>query len=101
MGELSDLVDIRILVDDHSSDCTVELAQLLGLAVFVHDRNYGYGRQARLFLLWCGERLRCAWLVYWDKNWASQHPTLRWTWAPKPTPVLTQPGPWGLRPLVP
>jgi glycosyltransferase involved in cell wall biosynthesis len=43
-GELSDLVDIRILVDDHSNDGTVELAQQLGLAVFVHDRNYGYGR---------------------------------------------------------
>ncbi len=71
VGELSNLVDIRILVDDHSSDCTVELAQRLGLAVFVHDRNYGYGRQAGLFLLWCGERLRRAWLVFWDKNWAS------------------------------
>ena len=42
--ELSDLVDIRILVDDHSSDRTVEVAQQLGLHIFVHDKNYGYGR---------------------------------------------------------
>ena len=42
--ELPDLVDIRILVDDYSSDHTVELARKLGLRVFVHDKNYGYGR---------------------------------------------------------
>ena len=42
--ELPDLVDIRILVDDYSSDRTVDLAARLGLHVFVHDRNYGYGR---------------------------------------------------------
>src|SRR5712692_9601942 len=42
--ELPDLVDIRILVDDHSSDHTVEVAHRLGLQSFVHDRNYGYGR---------------------------------------------------------
>ena len=42
--ELPDLVDIRILVDDHSKDDTVEVAKRLGLQVFVHDRNYGYGR---------------------------------------------------------
>src|SRR5882724_5828399 len=44
VGELPDLVDIRILVDDNSSDHTVELARRLGLHVFQHDRNYGYGR---------------------------------------------------------
>src|SRR5712672_958104 len=44
VGELPDLLDIRILVDDHSSDNTVELARRLGLLVFQHDRNYGYGR---------------------------------------------------------
>src|SRR6201988_2906479 len=44
VGELPDLVDIRILVDDHSSDQTVDLAHRLGLYVFRHDRNYGYGR---------------------------------------------------------
>jgi glycosyltransferase involved in cell wall biosynthesis len=42
--ELSELVDIRILVDDHSSDRTVEVAHSLGLQSFVHNRNYGYGR---------------------------------------------------------
>jgi glycosyltransferase involved in cell wall biosynthesis len=42
--ELPDLVDIRILVDDHSSDRTVEIAHRLGLQFYVHDRNYGYGR---------------------------------------------------------
>jgi glycosyltransferase involved in cell wall biosynthesis len=42
--ELSETVDIKILVDDFSSDGTVALAQELGLKVFTHDRNYGYGR---------------------------------------------------------
>src|ERR1700675_332749 len=44
VAELPDLVDIRILVDDHSSDRTVEIANQLGLQFFVHDQNYGYGR---------------------------------------------------------
>src|SRR6201981_1632828 len=44
IGEVPDLVDACILVDDHSKDGTVQLAQKLGLQVFVHDRNYGYGR---------------------------------------------------------
>src|SRR5216684_494334 len=44
VGELPELVDIRILVDDHSSDRTVDLANRMGLYVFQHDRNYGYGR---------------------------------------------------------
>ena len=42
--ELPDLVDIRILVDDHSSDRTLEVAHQLGLQTFAHNRNYGYGR---------------------------------------------------------
>ncbi|HEY1401826.1 MAG TPA: glycosyltransferase family 2 protein [Terriglobales bacterium] len=42
--ELPDLADIRILVDDHSSDRTVDIAHRLGLQYYVHDRNYGYGR---------------------------------------------------------
>lgn len=42
--EIPELVDIKILVDDRSSDRTVELARRLGLRTFVHDRNYGYGR---------------------------------------------------------
>ncbi len=41
--EIPELVDIRILVDDHSRDNTAALARKLGLMVFVHDRNYGYG----------------------------------------------------------
>ena len=44
VGEIPDLVDIRILVDDHSPDRTAQLARKLGLLVFEHDRNYGYGR---------------------------------------------------------
>src|ERR1700726_3159568 len=44
VGELPDLVDIRILVDDHSSDHTVDFARRFGLFVFQHDQNYGYGR---------------------------------------------------------
>ena len=42
--EIPDIVDATILVDDHSKDGTVDLAHKLGLEVFVHDRNYGYGR---------------------------------------------------------
>jgi glycosyltransferase involved in cell wall biosynthesis len=42
--ELPEIVDLRILVDDSSSDRTVEVARQLGLLHFVHDRNYGYGR---------------------------------------------------------
>jgi glycosyltransferase involved in cell wall biosynthesis len=44
IGEIPDLVDTCILVDDHSTDGTVDLAHKLGLQVFVHNRNYGYGR---------------------------------------------------------
>src|SRR5271167_2309890 len=41
--EIPDLVDICILVDDYSKDNTAALARQLGLTVFVHDRNLGYG----------------------------------------------------------
>ena len=44
VAELPEIVDTRILVDDYSSDRTVEVARELGLVHFVHDRNYGYGR---------------------------------------------------------
>ncbi|MGA3333668.1 MAG: glycosyltransferase family 2 protein [Terracidiphilus sp.] len=42
--ELSDVVDIKILVDDSSKDKTAELSRQLGVRTFVHDANYGYGR---------------------------------------------------------
>lgn len=38
-----DLVDRVILVDDASSDETARIARELGLELFIHDRNYGYG----------------------------------------------------------
>jgi len=44
VAELPEIVDIRILVDDHSHDNTVALARELGLQIYQHDRNYGYGR---------------------------------------------------------
>jgi glycosyltransferase involved in cell wall biosynthesis len=42
--ELSDVVDIKILVDDSSRDQTARLSKQLGLITFIHDANYGYGR---------------------------------------------------------
>ena len=42
--ELPDVVDIRILVDDGSSDHTAALSEKLGVRTFIHDANYGYGR---------------------------------------------------------
>jgi len=42
--ELSDVVDIKILVDDSSRDRTATLSRELGIQTFVHDANYGYGR---------------------------------------------------------
>lgn len=38
-----DVVDLVILVDDGSSDETIRIAHELGLELFVHNRNYGYG----------------------------------------------------------
>jgi len=38
-----DTVSTVILVDDGSTDATLEVARQLGLQVFVHNRNYGYG----------------------------------------------------------
>ncbi len=37
------LVDEVLVVDDHSSDKTVEVCRNLGLQVFVHEDNLGYG----------------------------------------------------------
>ena len=42
--ELSDVVDIKILVDDASKDETATLSRDLGITTFVHEENYGYGR---------------------------------------------------------
>src|SRR5437016_12969321 len=42
-----DVVDLVILVDDGSSDETARIARELGLELFVHDRNYGYGANQR------------------------------------------------------
>lgn len=44
VAEVPEIVDIRILVDDHSHDETTRVARELGLLVYRHDRNYGYGR---------------------------------------------------------
>jgi len=41
--EIPKAVDTCILVDDHSTDATVELAATLGLKVIQHERNRGYG----------------------------------------------------------
>ncbi len=38
-----DIVDLVILVDDGSKDETARIARDLGLELFVHNRNYGYG----------------------------------------------------------
>src|SRR5262249_28579706 len=38
-----DTVSTVILVDDGSTDATLDVARQLGLQIFVHDRNYGYG----------------------------------------------------------
>src|ERR687887_785678 len=38
-----DTVSMVILVDDGSTDATLEIARELGLEIFVHNRNYGYG----------------------------------------------------------
>lgn len=41
------IVDGVLLVDDHSSDSTVELARQMGLTTFVHNCNLGYGRNQK------------------------------------------------------
>jgi glycosyltransferase involved in cell wall biosynthesis len=38
-----DTVNLVILVDDGSTDATIDVARQLGLEIFVHNRNYGYG----------------------------------------------------------
>src|SRR6202047_3592233 len=41
---LPGIVDIKILVDDSSKDNTAVLSEKLGVQTFIHDKNYGYGR---------------------------------------------------------
>ena len=38
-----DCVNLVIVVDDGSTDATLDVARQLGLEIFVHNRNYGYG----------------------------------------------------------
>lgn len=38
-----DIVDDIVLTDDSSKDDTVKIARSLGLKVFIHDKNIGYG----------------------------------------------------------
>ena len=42
-----EIVDEVLLIDDNSKDETVQLAQRLGLRVFVHEKNFGYGRNQK------------------------------------------------------
>ena len=42
-----DIVDEVLLVDDFSADSTVLMAKRLGIRTFLHDRNYGYGRNQK------------------------------------------------------
>jgi len=42
-----EIVDAVLLVDDHSSDKTVELAREMRLTIFLHHANLGYGRNQK------------------------------------------------------
>jgi glycosyltransferase involved in cell wall biosynthesis len=42
-----DVVDDILLVDDFSADETIRMAKELGIRSFLHDRNYGYGRNQK------------------------------------------------------
>jgi glycosyltransferase involved in cell wall biosynthesis len=42
-----DVIDEVLVVDDRSSDSTVQLARELGLTTFVHHQNLGYGRNQK------------------------------------------------------
>src|SRR5262245_39070614 len=42
-----DIVDTILLVDDNSRDETLEVARRLSLQVFVHEKNFGYGRNQK------------------------------------------------------
>lgn len=42
-----DIVDDVLLVDDNSSDETISIAKKLGIRAYIHDKNYGYGRNQK------------------------------------------------------
>ncbi len=42
-----DIVDEILLVDDGSHDDTIELSRRLGIRTFIHERNFGYGRNQK------------------------------------------------------
>ncbi|RJP64321.1 MAG: glycosyltransferase family 2 protein [Candidatus Abyssobacteria bacterium SURF_17] len=42
-----DIVDEILLVDDGSHDETIELSKRLGIKTFIHERNFGYGRNQK------------------------------------------------------
>jgi glycosyltransferase involved in cell wall biosynthesis len=42
-----DIVDGILLVDDASADHTVALARKLGIETYLHEKNYGYGRNQK------------------------------------------------------
>jgi glycosyltransferase involved in cell wall biosynthesis len=52
--ELTEIFDATILVDERSTDGTAPIAKNLDLKVFLHDRNYGYGRNQQIL---CREAL--------------------------------------------
>ncbi|RJP23539.1 MAG: glycosyltransferase family 2 protein [Candidatus Abyssobacteria bacterium SURF_5] len=41
------IVDEILLVDDGSHDETIELSRQLGIKTFIHERNFGYGRNQK------------------------------------------------------
>jgi len=41
------IVDDVLLVDDGSHDDTIELSKQLGIRTFIHEKNYGYGRNQK------------------------------------------------------
>jgi glycosyltransferase involved in cell wall biosynthesis len=61
--EVPDSVDIKILVDDHSSDDTVRVATQCGLKVFVHERITAMAEIRRLAIAkrWRVARTSSSW----------------------------------------
>ncbi len=42
-----EIVDEILLVDDGSNDETIQLSRQLGIKTFIHERNFGYGRNQK------------------------------------------------------